>query len=161
MKIWQLNESYFLGKLFLGEKKGSKCFYKCWKANMRMFVSTCTALVVYGGERRLWSLMLDCQLFKNKHIDHITAMVCMLGIGVVKKIDSNHNDQIQNMKWPFEEKVSDRDRTRTCNLQIRSLAPYPLGHTVSYWPLTLPVKPTSASYQTMLQCSSLQLKDDL
>ena len=109
------------------------------------------------GKRRLWSLMLDCQLFKNKHIDHITAMVCMLGIGVVKKIDSNQNYQIQKMKWPFKKKDSDRDRTRTCNLQIRSLAPYPLGHTVSYWPMTLPVKPTSASYQTMLQCSSLQL----
>ena len=25
----------------------------------------------------------------------------------------------------------DRDRTRTCNPQIRSLVPYPLGHTVS------------------------------
>ena len=56
------------------------------------------------GKRRLWSLMLDCQLFKNKHIDHITAMVCMLGIGVVKKIDSNQNYQIQKMKWPFKEK---------------------------------------------------------
>ena len=66
---------------------------------MRMFVSTCTALVVYGGETS--SLIFDVGLsiaFKNKHIDHITAMVCMLGIGVVKKIDSNHNDQIQNMK---------------------------------------------------------------
>ena len=61
----------------------------------------------------------------------------------------------------LKKKDSDRDRTRTCNLQIRSLAPYPLGHTVSYWPLTLPVKPTSALYQTMLQCSSLQRKDDL
>ena len=30
-------------------------------------------------------------------------------------------------------KVIDRDRTRTCNPQIRSLVPYPLGHTVSYW----------------------------
>ena len=26
-------------------------------------------------------------------------------------------------------KKSDRDRTRTCNPQIRSLVPYPLGHT--------------------------------
>ena len=25
---------------------------------------------------------------------------------------------------------TDRDRTRTCNPQIRSLVPYPLGHTV-------------------------------
>ena len=27
-------------------------------------------------------------------------------------------------------KYFDRDRTRTCNPQIRSLVPYPLGHTV-------------------------------
>ena len=31
--------------------------------------------------------------------------------------------------WP---KGIDRDRTRTCNPQIRSLVPYPLGHTVLY-----------------------------
>ena len=156
MKIWQLNESYFL----LGEKKGSKCFYKCWKANKRTFVSTCTALVVYGGERRLWSLMLDCQLFKNKHIDHITAMVCMLGIGWWRKLTLTIMTKSKIWNDHLKKKDSDRDRTRTCNLQIRSLAPYPLGHTVSYWPMNLPVKPTSASYQTMLQCSSLQLKDD-
>ena len=28
-------------------------------------------------------------------------------------------------------KLHDRDRTRTCNPQIRSLVPYPLGHTTS------------------------------
>ena len=27
--------------------------------------------------------------------------------------------------------IDDRDRTRTCNPQIRSLMPYPLGHTAS------------------------------
>ena len=30
----------------------------------------------------------------------------------------------------FGRKGIDRDRTRTCNPQIRSLVPYPLGHTV-------------------------------
>ena len=35
--------------------------------------------------------------------------------------------------------VIDRDRTRTCNPQIRSLVPYPLGHTVSLgWRAPLP-----------------------
>ena len=29
-------------------------------------------------------------------------------------------------------KKTDRDRTRTCNPQIRSLVPYPLGHTANY-----------------------------
>ena len=28
---------------------------------------------------------------------------------------------------------NDLDRTRTCNPQIRSLVPYPLGHKVSWW----------------------------
>ena len=28
-----------------------------------------------------------------------------------------------------EKEIIDRDRTRTCNPQIRSLMPYPLGHT--------------------------------
>ena len=28
----------------------------------------------------------------------------------------------------------DRDRTRTCNPQIRSLMPYPLGHTAAVYP---------------------------
>ena len=30
----------------------------------------------------------------------------------------------------FGPKNIDRDRTRTCNLRIRSPTPYPLGHTV-------------------------------
>ena len=32
--------------------------------------------------------------------------------------------------FKFGKKGIDRDRTRTCNPQIRSLVPYPLGHTV-------------------------------
>ena len=40
------------------------------------------------------------------------------------------------------EKGIDRDRTRTCNPQIRSLVPYPLGHTV------LLVHPTSLRTQS-------------
>ena len=34
-------------------------------------------------------------------------------------------------KWNMKN-VNDRDRTRTCNPQIRSLMPYPLGHTATY-----------------------------
>ena len=29
----------------------------------------------------------------------------------------------------YQKILNDRDRTRTCNPQIRSLVPYPLGHT--------------------------------
>ena len=43
-------------------------------------------------------------------------------------------DFLRPIKYCFVEKVQqkeiDRDRTRTCNPQIRSLVPYPLGHTV-------------------------------
>ena len=33
--------------------------------------------------------------------------------------------------WKNIKKIIDRDRTRTCNPQIRSLMPYPLGHTAT------------------------------
>ena len=33
------------------------------------------------------------------------------------------------LSWETQENIFDRDRTRTCNPQIRSLVPYPLGHT--------------------------------
>ena len=36
------------------------------------------------------------------------------------------------MKKRGPKKDIDRDRTRTCNPQIRSLVPYPLGHTAGY-----------------------------
>ena len=35
-------------------------------------------------------------------------------------------------KFHLKKCYFDRDRTRTCNPQIRSLVPYPLGHTVAY-----------------------------
>ena len=37
----------------------------------------------------------------------------------------------EHMDWPGLRKWFERDRTRTCNPQIRSLVPYPLGHTPS------------------------------
>ena len=33
------------------------------------------------------------------------------------------------LSWETQENIFDRDRTRTCNPQIRGLVPYPLGHT--------------------------------
>ena len=47
----------------------------------------------------------------------------------------------------------DRDRTRTCNPQIRSLVPYPLGHTVLCVGWVSPITPGVASHQSMLQSS--------
>ena len=47
----------------------------------------------------------------------------------------------------------DRDRTRTCNPQIRSLVPYPLGHTVLCVGWISPITPSVASHQNMLQSS--------
>ena len=40
------------------------------------------------------------------------------------------NQALTKYHLPFLSKYFDRDRTRTCNPQIRSLVPYPLGHTV-------------------------------
>ena len=36
---------------------------------------------------------------------------------------------MKNQNRKLQKKVDDRGRTRTCNPQIRSLVPYPLGHT--------------------------------
>ena len=36
----------------------------------------------------------------------------------------------QNINPENEKYLTDRDRTRTCNLLIRSQTPYPLGHAV-------------------------------
>ena len=47
---------------------------------------------------------------------------------ITTKIDTF---QDSSMKTCNKFKRIDRDRTRTCNPQIRSLVPYPLGHTVS------------------------------
>ena len=51
------------------------------------------------------------------------------------------------------QKRIDRDRTRTCNPQIRSLVPYPLGHTVLSVRWISPIKPSLTSYQRVLQSS--------
>ena len=36
---------------------------------------------------------------------------------------------MKRKKKKKKKELTDRDRTRTCNPQIRSLMPYPLGHT--------------------------------
>ena len=50
----------------------------------------------------------------------------------VVKYDKNAVNQIKMKKWHQigikKKGVFDLDRTRTCNPQIRSLMPYPLGH---------------------------------
>ena len=68
----------------------------------------------------------------------------------------NHNCIIEPFKY---QKGIDRDRTRTCNPQIRSLVPYPLGHTVSCIRWISPITSGFALYQNMLQQSACE--DDL
>ena len=58
---------------------------------------------------------------------------------------------LQTKTIVFCTKRVDRDRTRTCNPQIRSLVPYPLGHTVSCLGWISPIASNFASYQYMLQ----------
>ena len=48
-------------------------------------------------------------------------------------------------------KSFDRDRTRTCNPQIRSLVPYPLGHTTSDSEIREPDSRVFCVLQTRLQ----------
>ena len=47
----------------------------------------------------------------------------------------------------------DRDRTRTCNPQIRSLVPYPLGHTVLRGRWMSPIMASLICYQNAAQWS--------
>ena len=61
------------------------------------------------------------------------------------------SDSVIVPKHTDDRKSIDRDRTRTCNPQIRSLVPYPLGHTVSCLGWISPIASNFASYQYMLQ----------
>ena len=45
--------------------------------------------------------------------------------------NSSKTDNTEYQIYPDKKRIVDHDRTRTCNLQIRSLVPYPLGHMVS------------------------------
>ena len=56
------------------------------------------------------------------------------------KSNQAHRKRMMNISWCSVThfnyavcKIFDRDRTRTCNPQIRSLVPYPLGHTTLCW----------------------------
>ena len=72
----------------------------------------------------------------------------------VSAIGKSQLVRVTNPLWNiyrFCSKGVDRDRTRTCNPQIRSLVPYPLGHTVSYDSMTSPIRPSPAQYQNALQ----------
>ena len=64
----------------------------------------------------------QCQCLDNK-IKHQDGR---RGQGQQDSMSCHYNNQFIN-----ETKNFDRDRTRTCNPQIRSLVPYPLGHTTS------------------------------
>ena len=53
-------------------------------------------------------------------------------------------------------KFIDRGRTRTCNPQIRSLVPYPLGHTPFACGREVHLTSINASLQHMLKLSTYQ-----
>ena len=57
----------------------------------------------------------------------------------------------------YRKYYTDRDRTRTCNPQIRSLVPYPLGHTVLVIYIGTAYSTTLKAYQFVLQHKN---KDD-
>ena len=47
---------------------------------------------------------------------------------ILHKLDASKKQTTAGIKFITKD-FFDRDRTRTCNPQIRSLMPYPLGHT--------------------------------
>ena len=58
----------------------------------------------------------------------ILVLYLCVGLGHQKELNIRTAANETHRVW---EKYTDRGRTRTCNPQIRSLVPYPLGHTAS------------------------------
>ena len=59
-----------------------------------------------------------------------------------------------------DKKCFNRDRTRTCNPQIRSLVPYPFGHTVPCFlciPLLFPIWQTATGVAMICQAKTTPL----
>ena len=50
---------------------------------------------------------------------------------ILHKLDASKKQTAASIKFMTKDFI-DRDRTRTCNPQIRSLMPYPLGHTAMF-----------------------------
>ena len=64
-----------------------------------------------------WGSFTDCTL---------SALSVLLQCSLSALIPLDKNTSLDKLTKSF-----DRDRTRTCNPQIRSLVPYPLGHTTT------------------------------
>ena len=66
-----------------------------------------------------------------------------------EKCDKN----LKKMTYKSKNKkvIIDHDRTRTCNPQIRSLVPYPLGHMVSLYQIDDNFLNNKSVFQSMLQ----------
>ena len=82
-----------------------------------------------------------------------------MGLGHQKELTIRTAANETHRVW---EKYTDRGRTRTCNPQIRSLVPYPLGHTTqSKWNVQREHK-MCVNWQDMLQdIDIVDNKDDV
>ena len=120
-------------------KRIKNCTQKwCWKLCAFLFEVTW----VYGK----MCLAKDRRQILNfsSHVWGWTCSVDMFqGMQTFTQCSGKSNEHLKNWYyWPKElllfknnlkkkKDVNDRDRTRTCNPQIRSLMPYPLGHTAT------------------------------
>ena len=95
---------------------------------VRLFVLTTNILQIvqrmcvtgtFCAVRSKWESMQSCRWLYNKNNDHDRRQLAESQRKVEKKI----------LLKSYKKYFFDRDRTRTCNPQIRSLVPYPLGHT--------------------------------
>lgn len=86
-----------------------------------------------------------------RHLKSSIALTTLVTISLIYGICSKHHSSSQSDETTSRirseeqttntsklwENMNDRDRTRTCNLLIRSQTPYPLGHTVRIYNIVL------------------------
>ena len=131
------------GKKYKNEQEYQQEIHKRWSS-----VMTLRQTIFY----LIWRVMLDADVFYYLSMDMDTQHVTSLQLHYHCNSSNITPDAIISVSVLI--KKTDRDRTRTCNPQIRSLVPYPLGHTVSSVGWISPIPPGVASYQYMLQSSA-------
>ena len=101
----------------------------CWRHLVAGLCTTCWAsqTEIVPVTYDIWWRKSKCILrtFRGINFIEITFAACDGNMQYTKSA---------NKTGGWRKKKFDRDRTRTCNLRIRSPTPYPLGHTVTaYW----------------------------
>ena len=107
----------------------------------------CTFVCQFVGKLHTFKFFCasySCQPALEKNDTYLEIVYHIKGMLLCKNDNENNERErqrvsdraFQHFGLSFYQKYSiDLDRTRTCNPQIRSLVPYPLGHKVSWWKL--------------------------